>query len=375
MFLRANELAKLLSELHAYVKKVPVVGFNTQKYDINVMKAELFRQLQMLDNDDDGEIVTDDDEIVMRSGGFIVKKNNTFPCVETGRLRFLVICNFIAHGYSYEKYLKAYKCEQQKGFFPYEWMDGLHKLKDVRLPPREAFYSRLKMKGISEEDYAYCQAEWTRHNMNTVEDFLIWYNNGDVEPFVKAIERQRTMYKDKGIDMLKEAISLPGLAVRWMFKEAPRERPRDDGDFSVGCLVTAFRTSAPVCLLDERNSDMYALLKKQPRRWVEHRVSQVSQKGSDEHSLPTVWRRRETVPIRKGCRCQCFVSVVHDARHANGTTQKNESGRVRRHHVRLQQSRPQVVELQSVEGRRRHSPRIERWRSPSRKQEFASRRV
>ena len=59
-----------------------------------------------------------------------MKKNNTFPCVETGRLRFLDICNFIAPGYSYEKYLKAYKCEQQKGFFPYEWMDGLHKLKD-----------------------------------------------------------------------------------------------------------------------------------------------------------------------------------------------------------------------------------------------------
>ena len=114
-FLRANELAKLLSELHAYVNKVPVVGFNSQKYDINVMKAELFRQLQTLDDDDDGEIVTDDDdEIDTRSGGFIVKKNNTFPCVETGRLRFLDICNFIAPGYSYEKYLKAYKCEQQK---------------------------------------------------------------------------------------------------------------------------------------------------------------------------------------------------------------------------------------------------------------------
>ena len=46
VFLRVNELTKLLSELHAYVNKVPVVGFNSQKYDMNVMKAELFRQLQ-----------------------------------------------------------------------------------------------------------------------------------------------------------------------------------------------------------------------------------------------------------------------------------------------------------------------------------------
>ena len=260
---RGNDLTRLLSELHAYVKKVPVVGFNSQKYDINVMKAELFRRLKALDVDD-GEIVTDDDDddVDTKSKGFIVKKNNTFPCVETARLRFLDICNFIAPGYSYDKYLKAYKCEQQKGFFPYEWMDGLNKLKDERLPPRDAFYSRLKKKGISERDYAYCQAEWARHGMKTVEDFLIWYNNGDVEPFVKAIERQRTVYKDKGIDMLKEAISLPGLAVRWMFKEAPQPTlPRDDGDFSVGRLLTAFRASAPVCLVDERNSDMYSLIK------------------------------------------------------------------------------------------------------------------
>ena len=142
-------------------------------------------------------------------------------------------------------------------------MDGLHKLKDARLPPARSFLQPTQNEGyLGRGATLTCQAEWMRHNMNTVEDFLIWYNNGDVKPFVKAIERQRTVYKDKGINMLKEAISLPGLAVRWMFKEAPQPSfPRDDGDFSVGRLVTAFRTSAPVCLLDKRNSDMYALVK------------------------------------------------------------------------------------------------------------------
>ena len=54
-------------------------------------------------------------------------------------------------------------------------------------------------------------------------DFLVWYNNLDVEPFVQAVEKQKAVYRQRGIDMLKEAISLPGLAVRWMFKDIGEE--------------------------------------------------------------------------------------------------------------------------------------------------------
>ena len=65
--------------------------------------------------------------------------------------------NYLAPGYSYDKYLKEYGCELEKGHFPYEYMDNLLKLDDRALPPKEAFYSRLKNEGISDEDYALCQ--------------------------------------------------------------------------------------------------------------------------------------------------------------------------------------------------------------------------
>ena len=39
--------------------------------------------------------------------------------------KILDIINFLAPGYSYDKYLKAYGCELQKGHFPYEYMDGI----------------------------------------------------------------------------------------------------------------------------------------------------------------------------------------------------------------------------------------------------------
>ena len=69
--------------------------------------------------------------------------------VETRRLHFFGITNFIAPGFSYERYLKAYSCELTKGYFPYEWMDSLEKLRCTSLPPQDVFYSRLKGTGLT----------------------------------------------------------------------------------------------------------------------------------------------------------------------------------------------------------------------------------
>ena len=42
---------------------------------------------------------------------------------------------------------------KQKGFYPYEYMNSEEKFNDTNLPPREAFYSKLSGKGISNKDY------------------------------------------------------------------------------------------------------------------------------------------------------------------------------------------------------------------------------
>ncbi len=51
--------------------------------------------------------------------------------------QFLDIVNYLAPCFSYDKYLKAYDCELQKGHFPYEYMDGIRKLEDRALPPKK----------------------------------------------------------------------------------------------------------------------------------------------------------------------------------------------------------------------------------------------
>ena len=106
--------------------------------------------------------------------------------------------NYLAPGFSYEKFIKAYGCTLSKGFFPYEWVTPLSKLDCESLPPKEAFHSELKNEDISDQNYAYCEHIWRDHDMKTFRDFLIWYNNRDVVPFLEAIEKQFHFYTNKG---------------------------------------------------------------------------------------------------------------------------------------------------------------------------------
>ena len=46
---------------------------------------------------------------------------------------------------------------KRKGVYPYEYMDTLDRLKETKLPSKEAFYSKLNNEDISDEDYAHAQ--------------------------------------------------------------------------------------------------------------------------------------------------------------------------------------------------------------------------
>ena len=175
---KTNPFNRLAGQLLSWLHQLPVIGFNSGKYDLNVIKRFFVPYLMK---------PSDDDEI--DETRFVIKRQNTFMCFSTDKLKFLDIVNFLAPGYIYDKYLKAYGCNLQKGHFPYEYMDDVRKLDDCVLPPQAAFYSRLKNEGISDEDYARCQAVWHDNRMTTLREFLVWYNNRDVVPFLEAIDK------------------------------------------------------------------------------------------------------------------------------------------------------------------------------------------
>ncbi len=79
--------------------------------------------------------------------------------------------------------------------------------------------------------------------MSRFRDFLVWYNNLDVGPFVTAVERFQKFYFDKDIDVFKTAISVPGIARQLLFR-------------------TAKKADANFALFDKQNEDLYHTFKR-----------------------------------------------------------------------------------------------------------------
>ena len=213
---KTNPYKTLIGQLLGWLHQLPVIGFNSGRYDLNVIKQFFIPYLLKPSKQDNEEEEADETR-------FVIKRQNTFMCFATKKLKFLDITSYLAPGFSYDKYLKAYGCELQKGHFPYEYMDGIGKLEDRALPPQAAFYSQLKSEEISDADYARCQAVWHDNQMTTMRDYLIWYNNRDVTPFLEAIAKQFTFYCDRGIDMFKDGISVPGLSLLYLFSNLPKD--------------------------------------------------------------------------------------------------------------------------------------------------------
>ena len=79
----------------------------------------------------------------------------------------------------------------RKGVYPYEYMDSLEKLKETKLPPKEAFYSRLSDEGISEENYVHARKVWETFEMKNLEDYHNLYNRVHVLLLADVFENFR----------------------------------------------------------------------------------------------------------------------------------------------------------------------------------------
>ncbi len=65
--------------------------------------------------------------------------------LKTQHFKFLDIRSYLAPNYSYEAFIKAYKCTLNKGYFPYDYLNDYNKLNETKLPPQH-FIINLKIK-------------------------------------------------------------------------------------------------------------------------------------------------------------------------------------------------------------------------------------
>ena len=104
-----------------------------------------------------------------------------------------------------------------KSWFPYEWFDRPEKLDYPGLPEYEKWYSKLKGEYVlTREEWEGCQRLFKENGMQTFADWLRYYNNLDVAPGLEALQKMRNFYTEKGIDILKDAVSVPGVSLHYL---------------------------------------------------------------------------------------------------------------------------------------------------------------
>ena len=131
-----KKLEVLKEKFERCCSSVPVLGFNSSKYDLNPIKSKLPKILKLH---------------LKESKPQIIKKNNAYLKIETENFRFLDVSHYLAPGTSYAQFLKAYNVAENKGFMCYDYLTDFEKLSEDRLPPYEAFYSNLKKRKCFQE--------------------------------------------------------------------------------------------------------------------------------------------------------------------------------------------------------------------------------
>ena len=75
---------------------------------------------------------------------------------------------------------------------------------------------------ISPEAYEVVKQAWCSSEMCTLFNMLKWYSLLDVRPFLEAVRVYLIQYKERGLDLFKTAISLPGISLNWAFDAIPK---------------------------------------------------------------------------------------------------------------------------------------------------------
>ena len=195
---------KQREQINEWCNQVPILGFNSGKYDLNLIKKHFVDKMAE----------TDKRVVVAKKGGKTM-------FMHTQEFRFLDIINYVGPGTSYEKWVKAYGSEGEKSWFPYEWFDTPEKLDFPGLPEYAEWYSALKGDYVlTLDEYARCVRSFKEKGMRTFADWLRDYNNQDVGPGLEALQRMRSFYTEKGIDILKDAVSLPGVSLHYLLRGA-----------------------------------------------------------------------------------------------------------------------------------------------------------
>ena len=204
MFPKPRDFDRLSNEKkwENWEQQVPVFGFNSSSYDLRLIMRYFAEDLCNL------------------GGVKMAEKDGSYFFILTQQFKFLDVCKFLAPGTSYAKWIGSHGWKDAKLVFPYEWLDDFGKLSQGP-PPIEAFTTRMKGP-LDEQSYDGFLIKYQEEGCENMGDWLKVYNLADVVPFVDCVKKEIEKYVPFGIDICKDAVSIPGVSLRYLINQSEK---------------------------------------------------------------------------------------------------------------------------------------------------------
>ena len=148
--------------------------------------------------------------------------------------------HYINHNFQHTLFTNSHSYSQKQRLKEHELTIVLKQLEYLNLSLDVSKIEEKAMTCSSIENYLRLNQLWRREKMATMKDYLCYYNNLDMEPFVEAISNMSKFYIENDIDLFKDAIGTPGIARKLIFRSR-------DANFQ---------------LVDQQNEDLFLKLKK-----------------------------------------------------------------------------------------------------------------
>ena len=81
----------------------------------------------------------------------------------------------------------------RKGIYPYDYMNGIKKFSEEKLPPKEEFFSKLNDCNISDEDFDHAQRIWKEFGVKNLGEYHDLYLKSDVLLLTDVFEEFRNV--------------------------------------------------------------------------------------------------------------------------------------------------------------------------------------
>lgn len=256
-------------KIEEYCKGCPIIGFNSGKYDINVLTkygfvGEILKR---------SPLVQSKDGSWKREDPFVIKTCNQYKQIKVDNINFLDQMLYCAGGTNLKSFIKSYTGKDQKFVFPhdkntsYEFLD-----EPVNSLTVDDFESKLKNKNILNdlrkddkdkrsltELFQQFKDECVRLGLwdKKIYDLLEHYATMDVKPLLEACLKQRELFYDFKLEMFKDAMTLPGLSQqvlnKFMFKKFEEMMEMKLGEIENKSMELPEIISVPVELVNVYN--------------------------------------------------------------------------------------------------------------------------